>query len=153
MSSALDAFRAQRDAIDAVHARVLEASKEIRTLTAQVDGLIQNRLFRDFLSSERAWLDAAERFVAEVRRLREDETRRFWPAVWRRWVVAVVFALLTAVAVGAGYAWIARPGDAERAALRARGELLDAVAERVLAMTPAERRQFDALMKLPAAPK
>ena len=58
-----------------------------------------------------------------------------------------VFALAAAVACGAGYAAWIRPHEAELASLRARVELLDAVAQRVLRMTPGERRQFDALMK------
>jgi hypothetical protein len=72
--------------------------------------------------------------------------RRFWPAVWRRWVIAAVFALISAAA-GAGYSWVSKPYEAELATLRARVELLDMIAQRVIKMTPAERRQFDALMK------
>ena len=53
---------------------------------------------------------------------------------------------------GAGYGWASRPHEAELASLRLRVEMLDAIAERVLTMTPAERRQFDALMKWPASP-
>jgi hypothetical protein len=64
-----------------------------------------------------------------------------------------MFAVVTAGAAGAGYVWAARPGEAERESLRARVSLLDSVAARVLTMTPAERRQFDALMKRPAGPK
>jgi hypothetical protein len=73
--------------------------------------------------------------------------RRFWPAVWRRCVVAAAFTLLMALAAGAGYAWVARPYEAELTSLRTRVEVLDFVAQRVLKMTPPERRQFDALMK------
>jgi hypothetical protein len=81
-----------------------------------------------------------------VRALREYEARRFWPAVWRRWAVAMAFALLSLVGFGAGYVWAARPHEAELATLRVRVELLDLVASRVMKMSPAERRQFDGLM-------
>lgn len=66
--------------------------------------------------------------------------RRFWPGVWRRWAVAVVFALAAAAALGGGYVWVSRPYEAELATLRSRVELLDFVAQRVITMTPAERR-------------
>jgi hypothetical protein len=98
------------------------------------------------LRDEERWLESARRTIAEVRALREDEVRRFWPAVWRRWVAAMVFALLSLVGFGAGYVWAARPHEAELAALRLRVELLDLVASRVMKMSPAERRQFDRLM-------
>ena len=62
--------------------------------------------------------------------------------------MATAFALAAAFAFGAGYVWASRPYDAELASLRFRVEVLDAVAARILAMTPGERRQFDALMTL-----
>lgn len=88
-----------------------------------------------------------------MRHHREWEVQRFWPAVWRRWAVAAAFVMLTAAAAGAGHAWIARPYATELATRRARVELLDAVAHRVLMMTPTERRQFDALMKWNVPPQ
>jgi len=48
---------------------------------------------------------------------------------------------------GAGYAWASRPLEGELSSLRARVEQQDFVAQRVITMTPAERREFDALMK------
>ena len=90
---------------------------------------------------------------AEVRRLREQELARFWPAVWRRWAAAVVLSFVTMASLGAGFAWASRPYDAELAGLRRRVELLDFVAQRVLTMTPVERRQFDSLMKWTASPR
>jgi hypothetical protein len=86
--------------------------------------------------------------IKEVRYFREVETRRFWPAIWRRWLAAVAFALAGAAAFGVGHVWASRPYEAEVASLRFRVEALDAVAARILTMTPAERRQFEVLMKL-----
>ena len=146
MSSALDTFRAQREAVDQVHARLTEVANLVGRLQAQVDAIAQNQAFRQVLRDEELWLEGARHTVAEVRAFREDEMRRFWPAVWRRWIAAMAFALLSLVGFGAGYVWAARPREAELATLRVRVELLDLVARRVMKMSPAERRQFDGLM-------
>jgi hypothetical protein len=75
---------------------------------------------------------------------------RFWPGVIRRWAVALAFALVSAAAAGAGYAWWSKPYAAELAALRSRVGFADFVEHRVVTMTPTERRQFDLLMRLQA---
>jgi hypothetical protein len=67
--------------------------------------------------------------------------------VIRRWTVALLFALVSAAAAGAGYAWWTKPYAAELADLRSRVEFARFVEHRVLMMTPTERRQLDALMK------
>ena len=72
---------------------------------------------------------------------------RFWPGVIRRWTVALVLALISAAAAGAGYAWWTKPHAAELADLRSRVEFAKFVEHRVLTMTPTERRQLDALMR------
>jgi hypothetical protein len=152
VSGALDAFRAQREAVDDLRARVEEVSKLIAGLTVQVDAIAKNQTLRDVLNAQRTWLTQTERVLEQVRALREDEMRRFWPATWRRWAVALAFALAAAMASGAGYVWAVRTYELELASLRDRIRFLDVVAERVITMTPAERRQFDALMK-PRAPQ
>jgi hypothetical protein len=43
--------------------------------------------------------------LVDVRHFREQERLRFWPGVWRRWVLAVAFALASAAAAGASYSW------------------------------------------------
>jgi hypothetical protein len=53
----------------------------------------------------------------------------------------------SAAAGGVGYAWWTKPYADELASLRSRAEFATFVEHRVLTMTPAERRQFDALMK------
>jgi hypothetical protein len=153
MSNALDAFRAQREAADAVHTRLTEVATLLRSLREETHALANNEALRKLLQEEQTWLGRAEATIASIRRHREWEVHRFWPAVWRRWAVAAAFIVLTAAAAGAGYASIARPYEIELATLRARVEFLDAVARRVLTMTPTERRQFDALMKWDAAQK
>lgn len=152
MSSALDAFRAQREAVDEVHRSLVEVGQLVQGLQTRLEAIGQDRAFRQVLQDEQNWLERAERMMADVKSLREEELRRFWPAVWRRWAVALAFALAAAAASGAGYVWAMRPYAAELATLRARVELLDVVAQRVLTMTPTERRQFDALMKWKTQP-
>ena len=153
MSSALEAFRAQRDIVDDVQARLTEVAGLLRAIKDQADSLAHNGAFLNLLHEEQTWLLRAEQAIASVRHAREWETHRFWPAVWRRWAVATVFALVSVAAAGAGYVWASRPYQAELAALRARVEFGDTIARRVLAMTPTERRQFDALMKRNTSPK
>jgi hypothetical protein len=130
-----------------VHSRLTEVAELLRGLRTQVEAIAQDQALRQVLRDEERWLESARRTIADVRALRQDELRRFWPAVWRRWAVALAFALASAGAFGAGYVWASRPYEAELASLRTRVELLDTVAQRLITMTPAERRQFDALMK------
>ena len=153
MSSALDEFRAQRDAVDDLRARLEEVAKMISALTAQADALARDPALRQLMQTEQTWLAQTERALERVRAFREDEIRRFWPAVWRRWAVALCFALASAAAFGSGWIWASRPYEVELASLRDRVELLDFVGQRVITMTPAERRQFDALMKFDAPPR
>jgi hypothetical protein len=150
MSSALDAFRAQREAADAIHTRLTETAALLRSIKEEIHTLAHNEKLRKLLQDEQASLARAESFVETIRNQREWEVNHFWPAVWRRWAVAAAFAVLTAAAAGAGYAWVARPYEAELADLRSRVEALDIVARRILTMTPNERRQFDSLMKTAA---
>ena len=153
MSSALDAFRAQKEAVQQIHARLIDVSDLLRTIRRQVESIASNPTLGRFVSDEMNLLEQTQRTLRELRTFREEERRRFWPGVWRRWAVALVFALASAAACGAGYVWAARPHEAELATLRARAELLDYVAQRVINMTPNERSEFDALMKWNGAPK
>lgn len=147
MSNALDAFRAQRDAVDEIRARLEEVAALLLSLDAQARALATNEALRTLLQEEQTWLRRAESLIATMRHQREWEVHRFWPAVWRRWAAAVALAALTAFAGGAGYVWAVRPFERELEDLRARVGLMDSIAEQVIKMTPIERRQFDALMK------
>jgi hypothetical protein len=147
MSSALEAFRAQREAADHVHERLVEVTTLLQSANDQADRLAKNDDWLQLLRQEETWLVRAHDLVTRVEQFRRFEASRFWPAVWRRWAVAVVFGCATSAAAAGGYAWVSRPYAAELTELRSRVELLDYVAQRVLKMTPAERREFDALMK------
>lgn len=73
--------------------------------------------------------------------------QRFWPGVWRRWALALVFALASAAAAGGGYGLLTKPYANELATLRARAEFGAFVEHRLRTMTATERRQFDTLMR------
>ena len=147
MSNALDAFRAQQKAVDEIYARLAEVATLLVSLDMQARALANNEAFRKLLVEEQTWLRRAESLIATMRDQREWEVRRLWPAVWRRWAAAVGLGALTAFAAGAGYVWAARPVEKELEDLRARVAMMDTIAERVIKMSPSERRQFDALMR------
>jgi hypothetical protein len=148
MTNALDAFREQRAAAGQVHGIVRETAALLSELQTHAAALARMDELKTLLQKEERWLREAERTVVEVRCLREEEMRRLRPAVARRWGLALIFALLSAAAAGAGYARATRPYESELAALRSREEFTELVEHRVLTMTPAERRQFEALMRL-----
>lgn len=152
MANALDAFREQRVAAGQVYAALRESSELIRGLQSQVNALTRIDELKALLQQEDRWLREAQRVVADTRRLHDEQVRRHRPAVLRRWALALIFAWASAMAAGAGYAWATRPNQAELAALRSRIDFAEFVEHRTLMMTPAERRQFDTLMKwnLPA---
>jgi hypothetical protein len=147
MPSAIDVFREQRDAAEQLHGELVEISAVLGRLRQQVNSLALNEDLRKVLRDEQDWLTRAQLAVSEVRSFREQDMLRFWPGVIRRWAVALVFAVASAAAAGAGYAWWTEPYAAELAALRSRVGFADFVEQRMLTMTSAERRQFDALMK------
>jgi len=153
MSSALETFRALREEVEQVHARLTEVVELVRSIRSDADVLARDETLRKLLHDEQTWLLRTQDLIGQVQYFRELEASRFWPAMWRRWAVAAVFALAAAAAFGAGHVWASRPYEAELASLRFRVEVLDSVAARILEMTPAERRQFDVLMRLETARK
>lgn len=148
MSNALDAFRAQREAADQVHMKLAEVASLIAWLRQDVEALAHNRELHILLEREGHWLEEARRVVVEVREWRELEMRRTWTGVGLRWLVAVSLALASSALAGTAYARITRPYEVEIASLRSRLDFTARVEHRIITMTPGERRQFDALMKL-----
>jgi hypothetical protein len=140
MPSALDTFRAQREAADSVYDRVAEVSALLRTVRQQADALGHDEVLMLVLQQEQAWLEHAQRTISELRAWREQEARRFWPAVFKRWMLALLFALGSITAAGAAYGRVARPYADELATLRSRAAFGNLVEDRLLAMTPGERR-------------
>ncbi len=152
MGSALDTFRAQQEAAERIHERLSEVAVLLGHVHRQLDLLAHDEDLRAVLQQERAWLESAQRTVAEVRAWREHERLRFWPGLVRRWAIALVFALASAAVAGAGYGWVTNPHAAELATLRSRAEFADFIEHRIIVMTPAERRQLDALMRWDTPP-
>ena len=146
MSNALDLFRAQQAAVQQLLESTQELSGGIGQVQAQVHALTHDPDLRAVLQDERQWLERARQLIDETRQWREQEARRYLPALAYRWVAALGFALMSAYAVGLGYARIAKPFAAELEALRPRAELGLLVEHRMANMTAAERRQLDILM-------
>jgi hypothetical protein len=113
---------------------------------AQVDALTHDPALSAVLQDEQQWLERARQLIDETRRWREQEARRYFPALAYRWVAALWFALMSAYVVGLGYARVTKPFAAELDSLRPRAELGLLVEHRMATMTPAQRRQLDALM-------
>ena len=145
MPNAIDTFRAQREAAEAVYERLQEISAVLAAVRTQVDAVAGNAELRALLQREEAWLAEASRTVSEVRARREHERRRFWPSVVWRWALALMFALVAVWIAGAGYAYVAKPHEDELRELRARAAFVESIEDRVITMTPAERRKFEEL--------
>ena len=152
MANALEVFRQQREAAEQVRVTLHKVAGLLNALRQQANALASDADLRAVLRQEREWLAEAQRTVAAVRAFREAEQRHFWPAVVRRWTLALMFALLSAYAAGAGYAAITSPNARELADLRARAAFGDEVARRLQLLTVSELRQFDSLMGLRKAP-
>lgn len=147
MASALEAFRAQRRAVDDLRSQLLEVAGLLKSLQGQVSAITRDGELAALVRGERRWRLRLEDAMTQARRFRELEAQRFWPAALRRWMVACAFSLATSAALGVGYVWAAQPYVDEMEALRRRAEQFDFVTERVIEMSPAERRQFEALMR------
>jgi len=153
MPSALDTFRAQREAADGVYERLQEVSALLGQLRTQAEALARIDELKRLLEREANWLAQAQRTVVEVRHWREREAQRFWLGVARRWIVGAVFAVGSAAAAGAGYAWVVKPYQQELESLRTRMEFTEYVEHRVTMMSATERLEFDALMRWNSRPR
>lgn len=65
MSSALDEFRAQREAIEDLHRRLADVANLARATRESVDRLLADDGLRSLVRDEHAWLGQAERLVNE----------------------------------------------------------------------------------------
>lgn len=66
-----------------MNATLKEFGALIAGARSQIDGLSLNAAdLKAVLRDEQVWLDRAQAMVAEVRRWREQEVRRFWFAVF-----------------------------------------------------------------------
>ena len=107
----------------------------------------------DASAFEQQWLARTEAAVHSLRDWRYRESQGYGrPLAWR-WALATTFALFATAAAGAGYVWAARPYAEEVAYLRSRNAFADELEARMVRMTAAERRQLEALLKLPGTKK
>jgi hypothetical protein len=109
MPNAIDAFRAQREAAEAVYERLQEISAVLAQVGQEVDAVAGNAELRALLQREEAWLAQASRTISEVSAWRQHEARRFLPSVAWRWALALIFALAGAWIAGAGYSYTRSP--------------------------------------------
>jgi hypothetical protein len=146
MPTAIEMFRQQREAAERVHQQLLEVSRLLAELQRRTAALTNDESLRTLLREEQNWLIEAQRFVAEVRYLRLAVDQR-WSSKLARWTLPILFALTSALVAGVGFGAVTKRDVAEDRSLRNRAAFAETVLERLDAMTPAERRQFDRLLK------
>ncbi|HUR32526.1 MAG TPA: hypothetical protein VM032_01945 [Vicinamibacterales bacterium] len=150
MGASLDTFKQYKATLDelATLARTIEAS--IQSTRTNIDALMKPDSLGGLIDQQERWLTHTERAVTVVRDWYERDRRAHWPRLAWRWVAATAFALVASAAAGAGFVWASRPYAAEIEYLRDRNAFADSLEARMLKMTPAERRQLDAFLNVPA---
>src|SRR5581483_9852924 len=117
MNNSIDAFRQQRAAASELYAMLKEIAGLLGDLKHQTDALMRIDELRELLAQGSSWLQEAQRTLTHVREFRTNELCRLKPSRVGQWMAALAFALASAVAVGAGYAWVTKPYAAELADL------------------------------------
>jgi len=153
MANALDMFKALREATDALHATLTDLTAHVSSLQQGLDHLSLDTTLKETLKAEQAWLSKVEELLEKEQAFRQSQFEHFRLSILWRWVLACAFALAAMGAAGAGYVWAARPYKAELAQLRDQAASADLIERRLAAMTPAERQQFERLLKLTATPR
>ena len=148
MSTALETFKKQQQAVEALNQQASELGHAIASARKELDAIARHEALRDILVQEQQWLQRTEDAVRTVRAWRADEARHYWPGLLWRWCAAGGFALLSAAAAGAGYERQMQPYAAENAYLRSRNDFAHIVEHRMLTMTPTERRQLERLLNV-----
>lgn len=153
MANAVEMFKQQKAAFEELQQAAARIEQSLSRARAELDALARHEALGAVLTQEQQWLTRTERLVESLRNWRYRESLGYGrPLAWR-WALATTFALFATAAAGAGYVWAARPYAEEVAYLRSRNAFADALEARMVRMTAAERRQLDALLKLPAAKK
>jgi hypothetical protein len=80
MPSALDTFRAQREAAEGIHGCLQQIAELLMRLRQEADAIAHNDDLRAVFQREESWLEHAERTVAELREWREREAGQCWLA-------------------------------------------------------------------------
>jgi hypothetical protein len=148
MANALDMFKAQREAAEAVYAKLTEVAALVSSLQQGLDRLALDTTLKESLKAEQAWLSKVENLLGKEQAFRQSQFERLRLSILWRWVFACAFALAAIGAAGAGYVWAARPYNVELARLRDQASFADLIERRLATMTPAERQQFERLLRL-----
>ena len=149
MRNALDTFKAQQEAAETLHARLTDVAALLSDLTVRVDRVRIGTELKATLDAEQRWLAQMQDLLRDVQRWRQWESRESrWKAVWR-WSAAVAFALAVSTATGCGFLWARQLYAIQLERLQSEAVLADLFERRVAMMTPAERQQFQRLMKFP----
>ena len=149
MANAVEMFKQQKAAFEELQQAAARIEQSLSRARTELDALARHEALRTLLVQEQQWLARTEAAVDRLRDWRYRESQLYGRPVAWRWALATTFALLTMAAAGAGYVWAARPYAEEIAYLRSRNAFADDLEARMVRMTPAERRQLDALLKLP----
>ena len=152
MTNALEAFRAQREAVEDLHSRVREVAGLLNQIQREVSHLTSHHQLREFLNEQRAWLARTEESISRLRALRQSDMYRVGRSIVWRWAVAVLFAVSAIAVAAAAYGWMARTKAADVALLHERARFAENIERRLGELTPAERRQFERLMRLAPPP-
>lgn len=153
MANAVEMFKQQKAALEELQQAAARIEQSLGRARAELDALARHDALRALLTQEQQWLARTEAAVHSLRDWRHRESQGYGrPLAWR-WALATTFALLAVAIAGAGYAWAARPYAEEIAYLRSRNAFADDLEARMVRMTAVERRQLDALLKLPSGKK
>jgi hypothetical protein len=153
MANAVEMFKQQKAALEELQQAAARIEQSLSRARTELDALARHDALRTLLTQEQQWLARTETAVQSLRDWRYRESQEYGrPLAWR-WALATTFALLATAVAGAGYAWVATPYAEEIAYLRSRNTFANDLEARMVRMTDAERRQLDALLKLPATKK
>ena len=108
--------------------------------------MAHDQTLRKLLDEEQTWLLRAQDLVRQVQRFREARDQPFLAGRVATMGRGGGAGLGGGMAGGAGYVWLGHPYEVELASLRGRAEVADALTQRMLRFTPAERKQFLTLM-------
>jgi ABC-type sugar transport system ATPase subunit len=73
MSSALEAFRAQREEVEQIHARLTQVVKLLRAIRSEANVLTHDEPLRKLLQEEQTWLLRTKDLIRQVQYFRESE--------------------------------------------------------------------------------
>lgn len=147
MSSSFEMFRQQRELLAALNQEAQNLSAAIARVRSDLEAIAQHDALRDTLIQEQRWLQRTEAAMHAAQEWQRATARHVWPQLIWRWAALATFALAATALSVSIYASVTKPYADEVAYLRARLAFVEQLERRMLQMSPAERRAFDALLK------